>query len=86
MLLRQKQAKHYGDLNALHPFREGNGRTQREFARELCLACGYDFDLSFTNHEDMLSASIASFNKEDNSYFEAIFSKAVQPIEHNKLQ
>ena len=30
---------HYADLNALHPFREGNGRTQREFARELCLKC-----------------------------------------------
>ena len=28
---------HYADLNALHPFREGNGRSQREFARELCL-------------------------------------------------
>ena len=73
-------AKYYGDMNALHPFREGNGRSQREFARELCLACGYGFDLSFTNHEDMLSASIASFNKEDNSYFESIFSRAVQPI------
>jgi cell filamentation protein len=24
-------ASYYGDLNALHPFREGNGRTQRFF-------------------------------------------------------
>lgn len=23
--------EHYADLNALHPFREGNGRTQREY-------------------------------------------------------
>lgn len=28
-------ANNYADLNALHPFREGNGRTQREFTREL---------------------------------------------------
>lgn len=40
----------YGDLNALHPFREGNGRAQREFARLVCLECGYDFDLSVTSH------------------------------------
>ena len=32
-------ADNYGDLNALHPFREGNGRAQREFARIVCLAC-----------------------------------------------
>lgn len=35
--------EHYADVNALHPFREGNGRTQREFARELCYECGYEY-------------------------------------------
>ena len=28
-------ADNYGDLNALHPFREGNGRAQREFAKRM---------------------------------------------------
>jgi len=70
-------AENYGDLNALHPFREGNGRAQREFARCLCLACGYGFDLSCTTHEEMLNASIISFDKGDNSYFEKIFSRAI---------
>lgn len=46
-------AENYADLNALHPFREGNGRTQREFTRLLCLECGYVFDLSCTTHEEM---------------------------------
>ena len=64
-LFAQTLARHYGNLNALHPFREGNGRTQREFARELCLECGYAFDLARTTHEQMLSASIASFNGDD---------------------
>lgn len=41
-------AQYCANLNALHPFREGNGRSQREFARELCLACGYRFDLTLT--------------------------------------
>jgi len=73
-------AKHYGDLNALHPFREGNGRTQREFTRELCLACGYDFDLTCTKHNEMLYASKLSFDLGDSSSLEGIFKKAVTPI------
>ena len=71
----------YADLNALHPFREGNGRTQREFARLICLKCGYIFDLSCTTHNEMLEASILSFNEADNSKLEKIFSKAIIPIE-----
>lgn len=73
----------YGDVNALHPFREGNGRTQREFARIVCLACGYDFNLSCTTHEEMLKASMLSFDKCDSSGFIKIFSKAILPFKEN---
>lgn len=73
----------YGDLNALHPFREGNGRTQREFARLVCLECGYDFSLSGTTHKKMLHASKMSFDKGDSSGFIEIFSKAITPIGAN---
>lgn len=72
-------ATNYGDLNALHPFREGNGRSQREFARLVCLECGYDFDLSCATHKEMLDASILSFNKDDSSGLIKIFSKAITP-------
>ena len=83
-------ANNYGDLNALHPFREGNGRAQREFARLICLDCGYDFDLSRATHKEMLEASRLSFDKGDSSEFIKIFSKAVTPygkrgIDINKL-
>lgn len=70
-------SKNYGDLNALHPFREGNGRTQREFARLICNECGYDFNLSCTTHEKMLEASKLSFNVGDNRLLAQIFSDAV---------
>ena len=70
----------YADVNALHPFREGNGRSQREFARELCLACGYVFDLSHTTHKEMLEASILSFDRGDNTKLEKIFRKTVVPL------
>lgn len=71
---------HYADLNALHPFREGNGRSQREFARELCLECGYSLDLRHTNHEEMISASIESLDKGSNAGLEAIFQKCITPL------
>lgn len=70
----------YGDLNALHPFREGNGRAQREFARIVCLKCGYDFNLSHTTHQEMLDASILSFDRNDNSLFMKIFKDAIKPF------
>jgi cell filamentation protein, protein adenylyltransferase len=36
----------YGDLNAIHPFREGNGRTQRAFLRQLAANAGWTVDWS----------------------------------------
>ena len=46
------------ELNVLHPFREGNGRTIRELVREICFDCGYVIDWYEINHDDILSASI----------------------------
>lgn len=73
-------AEHYADLNALHPFREGNGRSQREFCRELCLKCGYLFDLTNTCRDEMLQASIDSLEKGENAGLEAVFQKCVIPL------
>ncbi|MFP3423205.1 Fic family protein, partial [Bacillus sp. SIMBA_161] len=42
----QRLAHYLAELNALHPFREGNGRTVREFARQLALNAGYSLDWS----------------------------------------
>lgn len=74
-------ATHYSDMNALHPFREGNGRAQREFTRELCLKCGYMLDFTRTTHAEMLEASVASFNTADTSKFITVFDKCVIPLD-----
>lgn len=73
-------AEHYADLNALHPFREGNGRSQREYCRMLCLQCGYLFDLTHTCRDEMLQASIDSLDKGDNTGLENIFHKCIIPL------
>lgn len=45
------------DLNVLHPFREGNGRTIREFTRELLNEIGYDVNFSEVDYELILDVS-----------------------------
>jgi cell filamentation protein len=45
-LLSEKLAKTYADLNATHPFRDGNDRASRQFITELAADSGYRLDLS----------------------------------------
>ncbi len=55
-----KLAYYLAELNVLHPFREGNGRTNREFIRQLALKNGYQLDLKKAKAEEILEASIES--------------------------
>lgn len=48
------------ELNVLHPFREGNGRTIREFVRQLAFKNGYLLDLKNIRPKEMLEACIKS--------------------------
>ncbi|MBV8806369.1 MAG: Fic family protein [Myxococcales bacterium] len=57
------RAAHYlGEINALHPFREGNGRAQREFVSHLAHANGYYLAWESIAPDRMLQASIESFH------------------------
>ncbi len=46
-------------LNMLHPFREGNGRTQREFVRQFARFHGFDPDYERMDGERYVAASVA---------------------------
>ncbi len=48
----------YHSLNMLHPFREGNGRTQRVFFVQLIRNAGYDIDFSTLNSDLLMIGSI----------------------------
>lgn len=54
-------AYYLGEINTMHPFREGNGRTQRAFIESLALAAGYYLDFSVVTPEQMIEASARSF-------------------------
>ena len=58
--LSERLAYYLSELNVLHPYREGNGRTIREFIRELALKNGYKLNLSKIKPSDFLDASIKS--------------------------
>lgn len=48
------------ELNIIHPFREGNGRSIREFIRLMAKRMGYDVNWGNVDKEELLSASIQS--------------------------
>ena len=58
--LAEKLAYYTAELNVLHPFREGNGRTTREFIRQLALKNGYYLNFNSVSPIELLNASIKS--------------------------
>lgn len=52
----------YCSTNMLHPFREGNGRTQRIFIAQLIRFGGYDINFSEIDTDELMVATIQSAN------------------------
>ena len=55
-------AHYLSEINALHPFREGNGRAQRIFISHLSQAAGYQLDYSDLEQEQIYKAMELAFN------------------------
>jgi cell filamentation protein len=61
-----KQSAHFlAELNAVHPFREGNGRTQLTFLTLLAERAGYPLVLKRMHPERIMQAVIASFGGQE---------------------
>ncbi|WP_432077082.1 Fic/DOC family protein [Streptomyces wuyuanensis] len=69
-------AELYGDMNVLHPFREGNGRAQRAFLAQLSADAGYDLNWSGMDAQRNEDASVKSFLG-DNSLLEQMLDGLV---------
>jgi cell filamentation protein len=72
----KRGAYYLGEINAVHPFREGNGRTQREFIRQLAARNGYTIDWWQVSREQMMDASRQSFSR-DEAGLEAVLMAAL---------
>lgn len=60
-----KAAHFLAELNAIHPFREGNGRTQLTFLTLLADAAGHPLDIERLNPDAVMGAMIESFGGEE---------------------
>ena len=51
-------AEFYNDVNYIHPFREGNGRTQRIYFTQLIRHYGYDINFADIDTDELMIATI----------------------------
>ena len=51
-------AEFYNDVNYIHPFREGNGRTQRIYFAQLIRHYGYDINFADVDTDELMIATI----------------------------
>lgn len=73
-------AKLSGDLNALHPFREGNGRAIRTFLSQLAAHAGYTLSFDKVQSTELLQADIAAFSG-NTAPLTALYERIVEPID-----
>jgi cell filamentation protein len=61
----EKAAHFLSELNVIHAFREGNGRSQLSFFALLADRAGQPLDLEELDPDAMLSAMVASFDGDE---------------------
>jgi len=60
------QAAHFlAELNAIHPFREGNGRAQMTFLALVAQHAGHPFDLECLDPDRFLAVMIRGFRGDE---------------------
>ncbi len=69
----------YGDLNMVHPFREGNGRVQRILFEHIVANCGYEISWSDIDKDSWVEANIAAVIC-DYSKLESIFDFCIEDL------
>ena len=73
----EKLAYYLGEINMIHPFREGNGRTQRIYIEQLCMNNGrFEIDFTEVSKDEMIAASVQSA-KLNNDLLEKLIYKCL---------
>ena len=68
-------AHYLSEINAIHPFREGNGRVQRLFLSQLTEAAGYHLDYSDLQQEQIYDAMELAFHGDESVLAKLIFER-----------
>ena len=61
----RRLAYYYSEINILHPFREGNGRTQRVFFSQLAMHAGYRLAWERLDRDENLHVCIAAYDGDE---------------------
>ncbi len=77
----ERLAYFYDQLNYIHPFREGNGRTQRIFWTRIARDAGYEINWDRIVGEENDEASRLGAEEMDLSRLVAMFGKIVKPLD-----
>lgn len=77
----ERLSYHYDNYNFVHPFREGNGRTQRVFWSLLCHDAGYDLDWRRVSGEENDEASRLAAEDRDYAALIDMFEKIASPCD-----
>lgn len=78
-------AERWAEINVLHPFREGNTRTQFTFFRQLAENAGYSLDSELFKiggllREDFINARFYAHIK-DATWMRSVIAKAITPLD-----
>jgi cell filamentation protein len=60
-----RAAEHIAEVNAIHPFLEGNGRMQRVLLQAIAHRAGFAIDISTIDQAAWYAAAAASFEQQD---------------------
>lgn len=76
----KKLSYYFNEINAAHPFREGNGRTQRAFCDLLAQQSDYHINWNKMDQDEYMQASISGFLQGDYIAMENIFKKIITQL------
>ena len=71
---------YYAEINAVHPFRDGNGRAQRAFLRQLALDAGHAIAWERLDADTLVYASQRSFQG-DNLPMRDLVDRVLDPLD-----
>jgi cell filamentation protein len=76
----QRLAVNYDTFNVLHPFREGNGRTQRVFWSLIASGAGWALNWRETTSDQIRETSRMAMERGDRRPLEALFDRIAAPM------
>lgn len=76
----------FSDINALHPFREGNGRTQREFLFMLARINGIEMNINSIPPKEMIEASHLANNGHEEMMLQLLLSISSEITKKEQMQ